>query len=175
MKQNKVFYGWYIVAGCFLILFAAFGIAYLSIGLYVNPICEEYQFLRGQFAITMSLIGIFIGAGSFFAGVIFKKFGIKPSMAIGGTLIALGLLVMSFSQRLIYFYIAGSIIGIGNALATNLPVCIIITNWFKEKKGFALGIALSASGFGGIAFSPVVAYIIDKYSYKISLLISSLY
>lgn len=174
MKEKKIFYGWYLVAGCFMILFAAFGIAYLTLGLYLTPICKTYNFTRGQFSITISLIGIFMGAGSIFCGNILKNHGFKATMAVGGTLISLGLLLMSAANELLYFYIAGSMIGIGNSLATIIPSTTIITNWFKKKRGFAMGMVLSATGIGGMIFSPIVAYIIEMHGYKTSLFLSAI-
>ena len=51
MDKKPAFYGWWIVAGCFLLTFTGIGISINSIGVFLKPVTESLGFDRGRFPI----------------------------------------------------------------------------------------------------------------------------
>ena len=47
MKKGRIFYGWYIVAAGFLVMFCSIGIVNNCSGLYIKPVCDDMGFSRG--------------------------------------------------------------------------------------------------------------------------------
>ena len=45
-----------------------------------------------------------------------------------------------------------------------VPVSILITRWFREKHGLALGICAAGTGLAAVLFSPLMTALIEKYS-----------
>ena len=62
--------------------------------------------------------------------------------------------VGSFSE-LWQFYVAGVVLGIAGALVFVVASTVLIENWFADKRGTALGIAMCGSGIGGFVF-PII-------------------
>ena len=87
-------------------------------------------------------------------------------MGIATTLLALSFFLYSQSTQLIHFYLLSIVLGIGSAGTHVIPVALLITNWFKEKRGVAIAIALAGSGIGGMLFNPVANYLITTYSWQ---------
>lgn len=166
-------YKWVICAVCFLIMFLSFGLAYTSISLYMAPICDAYGFLRGQFTVVISLVGLTMSAGALLFAPLAKRLSFKGTLIIGVVLSALGLFVMSLAQHLVLFYLCGLLIGLGLGLSTNIPVNLMLLNWFGEKRGSVVGLVLSATGFGSMLFSPIIAAIIQNQSYELALRLSA--
>jgi MFS family permease len=48
---------------------------------------------------------------------------------------------------------------------------LILTNWFKSKTGFAVGVAMAFSGLGGIVMNPVGSVLIDQFGWRTAYLI----
>ena len=67
------------------------------------------------------------------------------------SLAAVCYVLMSFSTAMWQLWILGAIQGIGWAGATNLPVTIMVSNWFGPKiKGTAMSIGMLGSGAGAL-------------------------
>ena len=64
-------------------------------------------------------------------------------MTVFTTLGALSIIGFSPSTKLIHFYLFAIPMGAALAGAAIIPVAVLITNWFIEKRGLSIGIALS--------------------------------
>lgn len=73
---------------------------------------------------------------------------------------------LSTVKSLPQLYLTGFILGIGIVFVSLVTVNILMTNWFYEKKGLAMGIALTGSGIGSMIFNPVASYLIMTYGYQ---------
>lgn len=166
--ENKpgVFYGWWIVAGCFLLTFSGIGIAINSIGVFLKPVSESLGFARGEFSLYFTIAALSMMLAAPFMGKLLSKYNIRIVMGISTTLLAASFLLYSQAAQLLHFYLLSVSLGIGAAGTHVIPVALLITNWFKEKRGLALAIALAGSGIGGMIFNPVGNYLITTYGWQ---------
>ena len=68
MKKGRIFYGWYIVAAGFLVMFCSIGIVNNCSGLYIKPVCDDMGFSRGAMAMNNTIIAACQMAVAFLAG-----------------------------------------------------------------------------------------------------------
>ena len=47
-----------------------------------------------------------------------------------------------------------------------LPSIVMVGYYFDKRRALATGIAVSGSGFGTFVFAPLVAYLLDEYTWK---------
>jgi MFS family permease len=80
-------------------------------------------------------------------------------MAImGGLFVGVSLLLASFATTYWQLLLTqGVMFGIACPIAY-FPALTIISHYFDKRKGFATGIAVSGSGIGGLAISPIVLF-----------------
>lgn len=84
-------------------------------------------------------------------------------MIIGSTLASLGLILAGFSTEVWHVYLTqGVLFGIGSSL-TYMSIISTIPQWFTTRRGTATGISSSGSGFGGLALSPMVSSLVQKF------------
>ncbi|NLT20630.1 MAG: MFS transporter [Syntrophomonadaceae bacterium] len=171
MSSNKLFYGWWTVLGCFLIMAATTGIVMNSVPNAYGPIATQYGFQIGEVSTTTALVALAAMFSALLVGRLMKSMNIRILTTVFGVLFVSGLIAYAFCTSLTQFYIASVIIGIGAAGTYLIPPTVILTNWFEEKRGLAIAITFTGSGVGGAVFGPLLAYLIGKVGISSSFLI----
>ena len=80
---GRIFYGWYIVAVCFVVNFVVFGIAINTFTVYVKPIQADLGWSRGEISVGILLAGIAMGLGAALIGRLIDRTGARLPMAAG--------------------------------------------------------------------------------------------
>lgn len=171
MKAKKIFYGWYMVAACFIMLFFGVGIGYNCLALFIKPISEGLGFSRASVAMVQTVIFATTFALSFVAGKIYGHFGTKNVIRFGSLVMPLSWVMFSFSRSLPMLYLSGILMAVGFYTASMMACSIILSNWFKDKIGTVTGIAFMGSGFGGMIFNTVSGILLSNYSWHTCMLI----
>lgn len=156
MNTDKIFFGWWIVLGCAVIMAATCGIALNSIPVAYQAMAETYGFKMGAVAMTTSIAALAAMFSAVIVGKLMEKIKLRILMTVCGILYCSGLIGYSFSSTLAHFYLFSIIIGIGFAGTYLIPISVIITNWFDEKRGLALAIAFAGTGIGAMIFGPLM-------------------
>lgn len=160
-----------IVTACFFLLSVAIGISLNCASLFVKPVCERFGFSRTAFSLNATLLMFTMLAGSFLVTKLMKSGKIKRIMTVSALIAAIGYLGYAFSSELWHFYACSLIVGLGVSGIGLVPCSMLITNWFSESRGFAMGVAFAGSGFGGMLLSQLSAYIIEKYGFSSAYLV----
>jgi MFS family permease len=168
---GRVFYGWYIVAVCFVVNFVVFGISVNTFTVYVKPIQTDLGWSRGQISLAISLGAVAMGMGAPFIGRLIDRTGARLAMATGAGVIGLCTILLSRSQSLPYFYAIFVVSGLGQGLATIIPISLVISNWFSAKRGKALGMAMTGTGLGAMVMVPVTTWIVVNWGWRTSYLV----
>ena len=76
----------------------------------------------------------------------------------------LAFVLFGAAKQLWTYYLAGLVAGLSYGFGSMVPVSILITRWFREKHGLALGICAAGTGLAAVLFSPLMTALIEKYS-----------
>ena len=173
MKEKKypVYYGWLVVAACFLVMGVSVGVVNNSNGVYVKPVCAEMGFSRGAMAMNNTIIAACQMAVAFLAGRIYARFELKAVMRASGLVMGLGYMAYSQARNLWMFYATSLVVGLSQGLLVAVSVSMLITNWFHARRGTAMGIASMGSGVGGMICNPLAAQLIDAVGWRQTYLI----
>ncbi|MED3691249.1 MFS transporter [Peribacillus butanolivorans] len=165
-KKGKVFYGWWIAVATFMIMTLIYAPIANLVSLFTLPVTKELGFGISQFMVyytIMALAGMAVGP---IAGKLMKKIDIRLYLTLFIVIGAIAFVGFSFATKLIHFYLFAILMGAALIGGAMIPASVLITNWFNEKRGLCLGIALSGSGFGGIILSPLVNWLITAYGWR---------
>lgn len=151
------YYGWVIVGVSLITTTAAYGIWWSFPVYYVN-ILKEFGWSRASTA-TIFTVGLVVyGLGSFPAGILVDRLGPRKLLPLACLTLASGCLICSAASQKWHFYIAyGVFMGLGTICMGYVPVTTLVSNWFIQRKGTAMGIAL----IGNVA-PPLLALPIQK-------------
>lgn len=170
-KNNKIFYGWWIVLTAFMSMTFLFTPIVNLISFFTDPVTQELGIERSQFTLYFTIVTLVGLLAAPLAGKVLKKVNIRVYMTVCTLLGALSFIGFSFASNIYIFYALAVLQGISLIAGSIVPSSVLITNWFNEKRGLALGIALSGSGFGGIILSPIVNSLISSYGWRTTYLI----
>ncbi|MED4585041.1 MFS transporter [Brevibacillus choshinensis] len=165
-KNGKIFYGWWIVVATFIIMTFIYAPVANLVSLFILPVTKELNFGIPQFMLyftVMALAGMAVGP---IAGRLMKKMDVRLYLTLFILITAIAFVGFSFSTTLIHFYLFAILMGAGMVGGAMIPTSVLITNWFHDKRGLSLGIALSGSGFGGVILSPFVNWLITAYGWR---------
>lgn len=171
-RTPKLFYGFYVVAACFVVLFMLWGMVLNTFPVFLKPITQDMNWGRGAltFALLMGAIGTAISAP--IAGILVDRFGAKPVMATGALIVGIGLLIGSRIHHLWQLYTIFAFIGCGLMLSTVIPCSFIISNWFVSRRGAAMSGAFVGTSIGGMIMSPVANWIILSHGWRTAFVFS---
>ena len=145
-------------ATSFLALFSIVGLALYGLPLYYDFMVREFGWSRTQVTSGNALSKLIIGPlFGFLAGWIIDRFGPRRIM-LAGILMAGGALIgLGGMSALWMFYAFYLLNAIGYVCGGPLPNQVLLSQWFKEGRGKAMGFAYLGIGVGG-ALVPWLSY-----------------
>lgn len=164
MAKKKVFYGWFVVAGC-MMLRLGLGIPNYSLSVFLKPLCASLGVSRGAFSAysTFSYIATMIMLP--ILGRWFKKYNFKRLLWTGAAATTAVILGYSFVTSVWQFYLLSVINGIFSGMLNSIPIAMLMANWFRKKRGFATGLAFTGSGISAMIVVPLANQLIEKVSW----------
>lgn len=167
MENKKgIFYGWWIVVACTLIMGTFFTLLLSCLSLFTVPICEDLGISRSAFSTFSTILSVM---GMILSPIAGKLCATKNTrMIMTGTLIigVIGYIGISFVQNVGLLYALAVIIGFGSSFCTTVPIAVILTRWFVKARGTAMSITFAGSSIGAMILSPIISKIIADTSWR---------
>jgi MFS family permease len=86
---------------------------------------------------------------------------------LGALILGTGLAFLSLSTNLLHFYLAYGITGLGCSTIGMIPVSYMVSNWFRRRRGAAIGIVSSGMGLGGFVLPLTIGiYLIPNFGWR---------
>lgn len=171
-KKPRVFYGYWILAANFLFLFLHSGFGYYAFSLFVKPLEAEFGWSRGGIMLSFTIYVGIQAVASPFIGRIVDRYGATKLIAIGAVVAGLGFVLLSQTHDLWYFYVSYAIFGAGHVTSGHVPASAVVSNWFRKRRGWAIGIMGIGIGLGGLAMAPLIGvYLIPNFGWRASYLV----
>jgi MFS family permease len=164
----RPFYGWYVLASSFGILFFVAG-ARFSFGVMFKPMIEEFGWDRGSISLVFFLNMAVFAISLVIAGRLYDRYGPKWVIVISTLFLSAGYLLVSFIDSLWQFFICYGVIaafGLGGPSVTLMAA--ITSKWFEKWRGAAVSLALSGYCMGQFVLIPLCAVFVFRYGWRVS-------
>ncbi len=171
LNKEKIFWGWYIVAGAFFVMAVNYGARY-CFGVFVKPLSVEHGWSRSVISMAATINMIVYSIGAIFVGRMLDRIAPRWIMTIGAIVAAIGYILTGFANTPASLYLTyGLLVGLG-ATGMGVVVCSSsVGKWFIKKRGIAIGIATMGISLGTMTLTPMSGYIGKYYSWRIGLVI----
>ncbi len=167
--MNKIFFGWYIVAGAMVLVTYQSLMFVYGFTAFMTPISATFGWSMAQVAFASSLRGLEAGTLDPFLGMAVDRWPARRLIVIGVVITTLGTLVISQSTSLMMFYGGFLIVGLGAAMCAFMVPTTVIARWFKKNIGKANGVLAMGFAIGGL-FVPLLTSAIDTYGWQDTLM-----
>lgn len=169
LKGRNFFYGWVIVAVGFLVLAIEGGCIFYSFGIFLKPMIEELGVGRAGGTAAFTVFQLVVGMSSLLVAVIISKVGCRLPMAIGFTIAAIGMALLSRITEVWQLWLLyGVMVGGGVAFGHLLALTTLINFWFVKRKSLAIGIVVAGMGVGPLVFSRFIASMVETIGWRSS-------
>lgn len=172
-KLSSVFYGWWIVFSCFAISLLVGGFVTFGFTAFFLPIANEFGWNYAQISLAASLRGAEVGIIAPLVGLVIDRWGPRRLSLTGIIALGCGLLLLSFTNSLGWYYASFIIIAIGISGLSPTVMMTAVANWFRRRVSIATGIMSCGFAFSGLLI-PVVVWLIDILDWRMALLVMGL-
>ncbi|MBW2067073.1 MAG: MFS transporter [Deltaproteobacteria bacterium] len=165
-----IYYGWIIAGAGLIISLMGIGIRY-CFGVFLESIEAEFGLARGA---TSSIFSLYMLLCLFLAvagGWALDKYGPRKVGLFVAAFTGMSLVTTSQIREAWHLLLSYSLL-----LAVGTGPIYTLANsttsrWFNERRGLAVGISSSGGGLGAIVLSPLAAYLISAYDWRIAFLV----
>lgn len=158
--------GWRQVGICFLLL-SATGMIASTYSIVAVPLAKEFQPSRMVLMLAMTVYSAASAVLMPLLGNLMDRVSVRRLMILGGLLLAAGYAAISFAatftQVLVIF---GLLIAPANVLIGPLAITVLLSRWFADLRGRAIGIAIAGIAAGGFVFPMIIQGLLDAYAWR---------
>ncbi|MBN1152014.1 MAG: MFS transporter [Dehalococcoidia bacterium] len=165
-SSPRMFYGYWIVAFAFLCLTMCIGCGSFVFSLFVSPLQTDLAWTRGEIMVGFTIFWVMMGVASPLFGRVLDKHGARRAIPMGAVVMGLGFVVLNMVDSLALFYLGYVLVGAGAAGIGPVPTSAIVSNWFRKKRGTAVGITSAGIGAGGVVMAPIVGYLLENFDWR---------
>jgi sugar phosphate permease len=167
-SPRKLHYAWIVVAVTFVTLLAAAGIRSTP-GILIVPLEHEFGWSRATISLSVSINLLLFGLISPFAAALLDSIGVRRTMALAMTLVAVGAtLTTRMTQPWQMMLLWGVVVGCGSGMTSSSLSATVVTRWFYTSRGTVMGLLTASTATGQMIFLPVMALLNERYGWRSS-------
>jgi len=151
-------YAWVVVAASFLVLMVSAG-SRSTPGVLLVPIENDMHWSRSQTSLAVSIGIALYGLMGPFAAALIQRFGLRR--IVPGALVLMALASASttyVTQAWQLILTWGVVSGIGTGTIASVFAATIAGQWFRKRRGLAVGFLTASVQSGQLVFLPILAH-----------------
>jgi sugar phosphate permease len=168
--KGKFFYGWWIVAACFIVYMWGAGTFFYGFTAFFDHIRNDFQWGATVTSVAFALRSAESGLADILIGFLVDRFGPRLLMTVGIISMGAGFVCLGFIDSLWSFYASVALIAIGLSSTLGPVGVTAVVNWFVRKRGRAVGILMAGAGAGGIMV-PLISWSINTVDWRTTAII----
>jgi len=155
---------WRVVGGLSMNL--ALGSLY-AWSVFVAPLEKEFHWKRADTSMVFTIAVVVFALTFIVAGRLQDKLGPFGVSVVGAILVSLGFFLCAYADSVTKFFIFFGVLGgLGNGFGYATPIPVM-SKWFPDKRGLAVGLAVAGYGGGSAIFGPLAAsYLLPHFGWR---------
>jgi len=157
---------WIVLSGLFLVYMASNGVTLHTLPLLYPELMDSFGWQASEVTLPATVFFVIGAVTSPPAGWLLDRYSSRAIIAIGSTLLTLGLLAYSATSSLWQLVAVYALLGLALSLCGLVSNMVMLTGWFDSGRGRATGILLMASSLGGALFPLAVGSGIEQLGWR---------
>ncbi len=151
---------------CFMMNMLARGLAE-TYAVFLLPLTDDFGWSRGQLTSVYAVYMLTSGLAAPAAGMLIDRLGPGFLYAFGVACLGTGQLLASQITELWQFYVCiGLLSGVGVAAMGMVTTSTLLSRWFRDRLGTAMGFGYAAMGTGVLVLVPFAQILIDSVGWR---------
>jgi len=157
---------WILAAALFVSLFFIWGAGYDCFPILLPSILKEFHLSREQIGWVPAAQALAALVLAPIVGWLLDRIRVQIVMGTGAVLVAIGIVIMARAGSF-HAVIGGSVVtGMGLSASTILPATMVISNWFGERRGTALGVTTAGMELGGMVLAIAAGSLVIVHGWR---------
>ena len=137
-------------------------------GIFLVPISQEFGWTRTAVAGAFTALSLAMAAMLPVAGRMADRWGSRPVLVAGFALLGLAIVGLSaIPPSPLIYYAMFALTGAAGALASNMVLCKLLSEWFDEGRGFWMGLTSGiGNGVGATVLPMLAAALMVHYGFR---------
>jgi MFS family permease len=166
--SRPVFYGWFVTFAAFITLLITVGVPFYAMPFFYDYFIKEFGWSRAQTTSGIAIATILVQP---IGGLLVHRYSARKLIILGALLLLLAICGFAVGTgSLLLYYAAWCVFMGGYVFAGPIPHQVILTQWFRKKRGMAIGLAYQGIGLGGAISQKYVALpLIQRFGWRTAL------
>src|SRR4029453_45983 len=148
-KRGPIFYGWYMVVASIAANTIFSAASFQGFGVLIIPIERTFGWDRWVISAAMSLRQLESGIVSPAVGLLLDRVSSRKLIFWSAVISAFGFIGLGFTTGIVAFFLFIVVISLGaSGVSHAVTWPVIISRWFRRKRGLAMGLAVTGPIFG---------------------------
>jgi MFS family permease len=154
---------WLLVAAFSLVLFLITAGTYNALGVVLPRMVQEEGWSWTEAGFGFTLLGAATGASSFLPQMLIRRIGVRATLLIGTSVMALGFLALAETRGAALYFVGAALCGVGYQMMALIPGTHVLAAVFKHR-ALPFGIYFTSAALGGVA-GPFVVFAVLRLSH----------
>jgi sugar phosphate permease len=164
--KSKIYYGWWVVVSMMPAALIQSGAMFYSFGIFYDPFLKEFGWSRSEVSLALSIYLLTYALSSPVVGRLTDRFGPRRLIGTGAVVGGLAFMLLGRTTALWQIYALYFIQGLAFSGCGLIPVNTALVNWFRLKRGTAMGIAMTGISLGAIIITPLGSMILTNHGWR---------
>jgi MFS family permease len=166
---------WLIAFIGLFILMITNGLTATAISVFDESLINEFGWSRGELKfrdfLNFAVVALFAPLG----GLMLDRFGARRLLMLGCVVLASAYFAYSRLEGLMQMYAIHVAFALTLLTAGTMVVIVLVSSWFVEKRGLAIGIALLGTSAGSFILPPLNAELIARLGWRQTFAVEALF
>ncbi len=153
---------WLVCLGCGLSLFTVMGLGVNAFTVYQPYLLELEHFTNAQGSWITTVRSLFGMLSMATADTLCRRYGLRRVIAAGLGCFVLSYFLFGAAHSFLSYCAAAVFSGLAYGYGGMVPLTLVISHWFQEKRGFALGLMAAGTGISTILSPPLLTHAIQQ-------------
>lgn len=173
-RVEHLFYGWRVVAACFVVAAFAWGLGLFGSSVYLQAVTARHGWAVTEVASAITLFFLVAAVVQRSVGRAIDRWGPRPVLSLGTLSMAAGVALIGQVSAPWQLYPCFLLIGLGWAALSTTGIAATVVPWFDRHQGRSVTLAIMGASVGAILGVPLLLQALQRLGLGAGLAVAAL-
>lgn len=153
---RSAFYGWHVVAACFVVAAFAWGLGLFGSSVYLQAVTSAHGWAIAEVSSAITLFFLVSASVQRCVGWSIDTFGPRPILSLGAISLGTGVALIGQATATWHLYPCFVLIGLGWSTLSTTGIAATVAPWFERHQGRSMTLAIMGASVGAIIGVPLL-------------------